>query len=85
MNDTLTIKALKDLVKTVKKSADGQDIMFIGYPGMREKIREVGFPIDDYRYVEINSTFSSELDKDQVYIFPVKSYSSDVKFYFDNM
>ena len=83
MNDTCTIKALKDLVKTVKKSADVQDVMFIGYPSMREKIREAGFPVDDYRYVELNSTFSSELDKEQVFILPVKSYSSDVKFYFD--
>ena len=84
MDDTLTFKELNDLVKKVKKSSDRQDVMFVVYPGMREKIREAGFPIDDYRYVEVSSTFSSELDNDQVYILPVKSYSSDVKFYFDH-
>lgn len=81
MNDTLTVKALNDLIKTVKKSAERQDFMFIGYPGMREKIREAGFPIDDYRYVEVNSTFAPTIEENQVWIIPVNN-NPDVKFLF---
>ena len=83
-NDTLTAKALKDLVKAVKKSAQREDIMFIGYPGMREKIREMGFPIDDYRYVELASNFASTLDEGQVYILPINNIHSDIKLYFNH-
>lgn len=81
-NDILTAKALKGLVETVKKSAQSEDIMFIGYPGMREKIREAGFPIDDYRYVELASNFAPTLDEDQIYILPVNNIHSDIKFLF---
>lgn len=73
VNNTLTAKALNELIKTVKKSADRQDIVFVGYPGMREKIRQAGFPVDDYKYVEISSKFSPELAEDQVYILPIKN------------
>lgn len=84
MNDTLTVKALNDIIKTVKKSAERQDIMFIGYPGMREKIRETGFPIDDYKYVEVNSTLAPNIEEDQVWILPVKTYQPDIRFAFNN-
>lgn len=74
VNNTLTVKALNDLIKTVKKSASSQDIMFIGYPGMRDKIRQAGFPVDNYKYVEISSKWYPELEEDQVYILPIKNY-----------
>ena len=75
--DALDVKKLKELIKTVKKSASSQDIMFIGYPGMRDKIRQAGFPVDDYKYVEISSKFSPELEEDQVYILPIKNSLHD--------
>ena len=72
--DEFDVKKLKELIKTVKKSAYRQDVMFIGYPSMREKIRQAGFPIDDYRYVEIDSKWLPELDEDHVYILPIQNY-----------
>lgn len=82
MNDILTVKELKELVETVKKSAARDDIMFFGYPSMREKIREAGFPIDDYRYVEVDSIYTPNMDENQVWILPVKLYGSDIKIVF---
>lgn len=84
MNDTLTVKALNDIVKTVKKSAARQDVMIIGYASMREKIRETGFPIDDYKYVEVNSTLTPTMDEDQVWIVPATTYEPDIRFAFKN-
>ena len=81
-NDIFTEKTFRDLVKTVQKSARRDDIMLIGYASMREKIREAGFPIDDYRYVEVNSTFAPNIEEDQVWILPVKTYEPDIKLVF---
>lgn len=66
-------KQLKELINTVKKSSGRQDIMFIGYPGMREKIRQAGFPVDDYKYIEVTSKWFPELEENQVYVLPIKN------------
>lgn len=84
MDDVLTVKALNDIIKTLKKSTERQDFIFIGYPGMREKIREAGFTIDDYRYVEVNSTLTPTMDEDQVWIVPATTYEPDIRFAFKN-